>query len=42
MVRIRERIHGRPLRYVTVAVAGAAAVEAFGVLVYSVLLPLTG
>ena len=42
MVSIRERIHGRPLRYVTVVVAGAAAVEAFGVLVYSVLLPLTG
>jgi hypothetical protein len=42
MVTPGERGLGRRLRYLTAAVAGAVAVEAFGVLVYSVLLPLTG
>ncbi len=31
-----------PLQYVVAAVVGIAAVEALGVLVYSLLLPLTG
>jgi hypothetical protein len=42
MVTLRERAPGRPVRYATAAFAAAVAVEAFGLLVYSVLLPLTG
>jgi hypothetical protein len=42
MERLRARAHGHPLWYVAGAIAAAAALEAIGVLVYSVLLPLTG
>jgi hypothetical protein len=38
----RLRAHGHPLRYVAAAVVAAAVLEAVGVLIYSVLLPLTG
>lgn len=39
-----RRTQGRrgPVQYVVAAVVGAVAVEALGLLVYSLLLPLTG
>jgi hypothetical protein len=42
MERLRERANGHTLWCVAAAVLVAAALEATGILVYTVLLPLTG
>jgi uncharacterized membrane protein YhfC len=42
MQTLRQRANGHPLWYVAAGVAAAAAFEAAGVLIYTVLLPLTG